>query len=168
MKKESFKDTWQLKAPKELTEAYINYKYYYGSYKNESSRFEKKNNRVFLWVAVIGLLVTFLLGLQEFLPKEVCGWVIICIKILVFILPLVSSFLLLFSNQKGYKRKEELREDARIHSKFLVNEAKLRFSFAQTDEDYKAIFKWLNDEMLKLQLSQASAYFIVHNKNANQ
>jgi len=64
----------------------------------------------------------------------------------------------------GYKKKEEIREQARIECKFLVNEAKIRF--VEVKDDPKAmteLYVWLNQEVKKLQLSQADTYFSVHN-----
>lgn len=66
-------------------------------------------------------------------------------------------------HSKGYKRKEELRENARIQSKFLVDSARIKFAMAKTDADYLDIYQWLNEEIRKLQLNQATEYFTVHN-----
>lgn len=57
MKEDKFSDIWQTKAPKQLTEDFIIhiYTHYHNEYDKESVRYEKKNNRIFLWVAVIGL-----------------------------------------------------------------------------------------------------------------
>lgn len=160
MKEEKFSDIWQTKAPKQLTEDFINhiYTHYHNEYDKESVRYEKKNNRIFLWVAVIGLLTTLFIGLQGFFPS-----IEIWLKVTTFILPLISSFLLIYATQKGYKRKEELRENARIQSKFLVDSARIKFTMAKTDADYLDIYQWLNEEVRKLQLNQATEYFTVHN-----
>lgn len=160
MKQENFKNTWQLKDARLLTEAFINHieDKYYKSYRDESFRYEKLNNRIFLWVAVIGLLTTLFIGLQGFFPC-IESW----LKVTTFILPLISSFLLIYATQKGYKRKEELRENARIQSKFLVDSARIKFAMAKTDADYLDIYQWLNEEVRKLQLNQATEYFTVHN-----
>lgn len=160
MKEEKFSDIWQTKAPKQLTEDFINhiYTHYHNEYDKESVRYEKKNNRIFLWVAVIGLLTTLFIGLQGFFPS-----IEIWLKVTTFILPLISSFLLIYATQKGYKRKEELRENARIQSKFLVDSARIKFAMAKTDADYLDIYQWLNEEVRKLQLNQATEYFTVHN-----
>ena len=104
-------------------------------------------------------MIILCVGLQEFFPS-IGKW----LKIATFILPLISSFLLLYSNQKGYKRKEELRENARIQSKFLVDDARIKFTMAKTDADYLEIYQSLSEEIRKLQLSQATEYFTVHNK----
>ncbi|MDI9309646.1 MAG: hypothetical protein QM535_05485 [Limnohabitans sp.] len=44
--------------------------------------------------------------------------------------------------------------------KYLLNKAKIDFTLCQTDEDYKNLYYWLNDEIKKLQLYQSSGYFI--------
>ena len=165
MTDDKFSDSWQTKDPKQLTEDYINhiYKYYQKEYDKESGKYEKWNNLIFVSIAVIGLLITALVGLQEFFPCLKKGF-----KIATFILPLVSSFLLLYSNQKGYKRKEELRENARIYSKYLVDNARIKYTLAKTDSDFLEIYQWLSEEVQRLQLNQATEYFTVHNrKNAD-
>lgn len=111
-----------------------------------------------MWIAIIGLLIALSVGLQEFVP---CfgKW----LKIVTFILPLIFSFLLIYATQKGYKRKEELRENARIQSKFLVDNARIKFAMAKNDSDYLNLYQWLSEEIRKLQLNQATEYFTVHN-----
>lgn len=160
MTKETFRNIWSSKEPKQLTEDFINHIYtnYHNEYDKESVRYEKKNNCIFLSVAVIGLLITLCVGLQGFFPC-IESW----LKVATFILPLISSFLLIYSTQKGYKRKEELRENARIQSKFLVDNARIKFAMAKTDADYLKIYEWLSEEVRKLQLNQATEYFTVHN-----
>ncbi len=165
MENKSFKDSWSSKDPKGLTEDFINhiYTHYHNEYDKESAQYEKKNNWTFLIIAIIGLLITLCVGFQEFFPS-IGKW----LKITTFILPLISSFLLLYSNQKGYKRKEELRENARIQSKFLVDDARIKFTMAKTDADYLEIYQSLSEEIRKLQLSQSTEYFTVHNKRNNK
>ncbi|MFC0426163.1 hypothetical protein [Chryseobacterium scophthalmum] len=154
---------WSTENPKSSTESFINHinDKYYLSYSDESDKYEKINNLFFIWITITGFLTTILIGIKEMLPM--CYSFVIVIKILTFILPLVSSFLLIYLNQKGYKKKEELREQARIECKYLINEAKLRFSHAKNDTDYEAIYRWLNQEIRQLQLNQANGYLTVHN-----
>lgn len=154
--------SWASRDARMLTEDFINhiYKRYYKSYSRESGYYEKINNRLFTLVTIIGFLVTVLLGLKEILKPENEE----PFTIAAFILPSISSVLLLYMAQKGFKQKEQLREDARIRSKYLVNEAKLRFSVAKSDPDFESIYRWLNEEVRALQVSQAGQYFNVHNK----
>ncbi|WP_175621869.1 hypothetical protein [Chryseobacterium schmidteae] len=154
---------WSSENPKSSTESFINHinDKYYTSYSDESDKYEKINNRFFIWITVTGFLTTILIGIKEMVPM--CYSFVMVIKILTFILPLVSSFLLIYLNQKGYKKKEELREQARIECKYLINEAKLRFSHAKNDTDYEAIYRWLNQEIRQLQLNQANGYLTAHN-----
>lgn len=160
---------WSAEDIKSLTESYINHIYnsYYKSYKNESGAYEKKNNRYFLAVTTLGFLATILVGLKEILKPFIIDSVVQGFTIAIFIIPSVSSILLLYMNQKGFKEKEVLREGARIYSKFLVNEAKIRFVQAQTDKDYENIYRWLNEEIKVLQQTQAKSYFSIHNKYEN-
>lgn len=159
-KKKNFQESWSSNNPKELTEYYINhiYTFYQKEYNKESLKFERKNNFIFLSVALISLLITLLVGLQDYFPK-----IQLELKIVTFILPLISSFLLLYTNQKGYKRKEELREYARIYSKYLVDSARIEFAVAKTDSDFLKLYLWLNEEIKRLQLNQATEYFTIHN-----
>jgi hypothetical protein len=70
----------------------------------------------------------------------------------------------LYWTQKGYKKKEEIREIARIESKYLVNIAKIRFSKIKDNQDeLENLYNWLNEQVKQLQLSQANIYFSVHN-----
>ena len=159
-KNKNFQESWSSNNPKELTQSYINhiYTFYQKEYDKESVKFERKNNLIFLLVALIGLLITLLVGLQNFFPKIQQE-----LKIVTFILPLTSSFLLLYSNQKGYRRKEELREYARIYSKYLVDNARIEFAAAKTDSDFLKLYLWLSEEIKRLQLNQAAEYFTIHN-----
>ncbi|TRX37817.1 hypothetical protein FNW52_02660 [Flavobacterium sp. ZT3R18] len=154
---------WSEKDAKSLTENFINHidEKYYESYKSDSEYYEKINNRLFAIITIIGFLVTITIGLKGILKIEDKDALIF--TIISFILPSVSSVILLYMNNKGFKRKEELREDARIQCKYLVNEAKIRFSTAKENVEFENIYKWLNEEVKKLQLSQANDYFVVHN-----
>lgn len=163
--KEKFE--WASKDPKSLTEEFIDHIYedYYKSYLYESERYERLNNRFFLSITALGFLVTLLIGLKGIFQKELEHTSLDKVfTVLAFILPSVSSLLLLYWTQKGYKRKEEIREEARIECKFMVNEARIRFSKSKDDpEAYESLYKWINDQVRQLQLSQAKGYFLVHN-----
>lgn len=153
--------SWSSKDIKTLTEDFINHIYdkYYKSYIYDSNRYEKLNNLLFGSIILIGFLVTILLGLEEILQINTKVFTIIA-----FILPSLSSLLLLYWTQKGFKRKEELREDARIECKFIINEARIRFSKIKDDPDeLENLYKWLNEQIRLLQLSQSKGYFSVHN-----
>jgi uncharacterized membrane protein len=156
---------WSTKDAKSLTEDFIDHVYYnyYESYKSESEYYEKLNNRLFAIVTSIGFLVTIIIGLKEILLNRFDKVGDTFFTITAFVLPSISSIILLYMNQKGYKRKEELREDARIQCKFLVNEAKIRFSAAKDNVEFENIYKWLNEETKQLQLNQTNGYFVVHN-----
>lgn len=167
MATENLLSKWSTKDAKSLTEDFIDHIYYkyYESYKNESDYYEKLNNRLFAIVTSIGFLVTIIIGLKEILLANKIDIEGVFFTIIAFILPSISSIILLYMNQKGYKRKEELREDARIQCKFLVNEAKIRFSTAKDSREFESIYKWLNEEIKQLQINQANEYFVVHNTN---
>lgn len=83
---------WSSENPKSSTESFINHinDKYYNSYSDESDKYEKINNRFFIWITVTGFLTTILIGIKEMVPM----WYsfVMVIKILTFILPLVSSF----------------------------------------------------------------------------
>ena len=68
------------------------------------------------------------------------------------------------SSQKGWKEKQEIRELARIKCKHLLNEARLRYTLCNSEKDYSDLYRWLNKEMEKIQLHQATKYFTSHNK----
>ena len=161
------KISWSTKDTKTLTEDFINHIYdkYYKSYNDDSDRYEKLNNRLFISITLIGFLVTIILGLKEILISETeFPFLDKLFTIIAFILPSVSSLLLLHWTQKGYKRKEEIREDARIECKYIVNEARIRFSNIKDNPDeLEKLYKWLNEQIRLLQLSQANNYFSVHN-----
>ncbi|MBI3220757.1 MAG: hypothetical protein HYZ44_14680 [Bacteroidetes bacterium] len=161
------KKPWATKDTKTLTEEFIDHIYdkYYNSYTEDSYRYEKLNNRLFTSITLIGFLVTILLGIKEILiSKTDFPFLERLFTIVAFILPSVSSLLLLYWTQKGYKRKEELREDARIECKYIVNEARIRFSKIKDNPDeLEILYKWLNEQIRQLQLSQAKNYFSVHN-----
>lgn len=158
---------WSSKDTKTITEDFINHIYdkYYKSYSTDSTRYEKLNNRLYTSITLIGFLVTILLGLKEILKDETPNvFVDKTFTIIAFILPSVSSLLLMYWTQKGYKRKEEIREDARIECKYLVNEARIRFSkIKDNPEELEKLYQWLNEQIRQLQLSQAKNYFSVHN-----
>lgn len=166
MEKEQ-KAAWSSKDVKSLTEDFINHIYdkYYLSYKKDSEYYEKINNWLFLLITVIGFLVTILLGLKEILKNQIDNTVLdTLLTITAFILPSISSVILLYLNQKGFNKKERIREEARIECKYLVNEAKIRFSKIKDNPDeLECLYKWLNEQTRQLQLSQAKSYFSVHN-----
>ncbi|WP_343658871.1 hypothetical protein [Chryseobacterium sp.] len=157
---------WSSENPQSATKSFIDYidKEYYNSYLDESEKYEKVNNHFFIWITATGFLTTILLGVKEMV--SIAFDLAIVFKVLTFILPLVSSFLLIYSSQKGYKKKEELREQARIECKYLINEAKLKFSHAKSDTDYETIYRWLNQEIRQIQLNQADGYLTAHNKSS--
>lgn len=161
------KETWSKKDTKTLTEEFINHIYdkYYKSYNRESDRYEKINNRLFTSITIIGFLVTILLGLKEILLTENnYPFLDQLLTVLAFILPSISSLLLLYWTQKGYRRKEELRESARIECKYIVDEARIRFSRIKDNPDeLEKLYKSLNEQIKQLQLDQAANYFAVHN-----
>ncbi|KXH78462.1 hypothetical protein [Chryseobacterium kwangjuense] len=161
----SHKELWPTQSVKDQTIAFINhvYKYCYKSYKNESEKYEKKYDCLYFVITAIGFAVTILIGLQKILEAHIGPLGDLFITCSIFILPSVSSVLLLLMNQKGFKKKLELREEARIYSKYLINEAKIRFGASTSDEEYQEIYKWLNTEIKKLQESQAKGYMAVHN-----
>jgi hypothetical protein len=72
--------------------------------------------------ALIGLLTTILLRFQEIYKEALSEYTVVqnLLKGLLFILPAFSSFLAIYAGQKGLKKKEELREEARIRAKHLV------------------------------------------------
>ncbi len=166
MATEEFNSTWKDKDIKSLTADFINHTYYnyYKNYKQDSERYEKINNRLFATVTIIGFSITILLGLKEILKPEIEEATITVINVLAFILPSISSVILLLMTQKGYKRKEEIREEARIECKYLVNEARMRFSTVKDNpEELKKLYQWINEQTKRLQLDQAKTFFLVHN-----
>lgn len=116
-------------------------------------------------ITLLGFLVTLLIGLKSLFQTELESTNLDKVfTVLAFILPSVSSLLLLYWTQRGYKRKEEIREEARIECKFLVNEARIRFSKSKDDpEALESLYKWINEQVRQLQLRQAKGYFLVHN-----
>lgn len=164
-KKEMF--PWSTMDTKQQTIKYIDYveDYYFDSYDSESFYYEKINNLFFISVTIIGFLVTIIIGLKEILNDFINNSMFdTTVTIITFILPSVSSLLLIYWNQKGYKRKEEIREEARIECKYIVNEARIRFSKINDNPDeYEELYRWLNEQTRLLQLSQAKNYFSVHN-----
>lgn len=168
MKKGEFKIAWSSKDTKSLTEDFINHIYdnYYLSYRKESEYYEKIYNRLFTIISLIGFFVTIILGLKEILKSHIeNSYLDTTFTVIAFILPSVSSVLLLYLTQKGYKQKEEIREIARIECKHLVNEAIIRFSTIKDNpNDLKNLYMWLNEQVKQLQLCQAKNYFSVHNK----
>lgn len=167
MRTEEKKIKWSLKDTKSLTEDYIDHIYdkYYLNYKQESEYFEKINDRLFLIITGIGFFVTILIGLKEIIKTQIGTTRFDFIfTLLAFILPSISSVLILYLTQKGYKRKEEIREEARIECKFLINEAKIRFSKVKDNSDeLEELYNWLNEKTRQLQLNQAKNYFSVNN-----
>ena len=151
---------WNELTVKDQTISYINHieEKYYRSYLKESEDFERINNIFHLLIIVSGFLTTIILALKgkfEFINHNLN----LVTEIITLSLPSIGAVMLLFVNQRGYKRKEELRENARIKCKYLLNKAKIDFTQCQTDEDYKNLYYWLNDEIKKLQLYQSSGYF---------
>ncbi|MBL7903979.1 MAG: hypothetical protein JNL22_03055 [Bacteroidales bacterium] len=166
-KKEDFHITWSTKDTKSLTEDFINHIYdkYYISYKKDSEYYEKINNRIFAIITLIGFLVTILFGIKEIFKNQINIYLNVTFTIVTFILPSISSLLLIYLTQKGYKQKEKSREEARIECKYLVNEARIRFSKNKDNPDeLEKLYKWLNEQTRQLQLSQAKNYFAFHNK----
>ncbi|MGG8495818.1 hypothetical protein ACQY1Q_05340 [Tenacibaculum sp. TC6] len=165
MKENETKSAWSSKDQKSLTEDYINHVYhkYYLSYRKESEYYEKINNHLFITITIIGFVVTIILGLKGFIPEDY-STLNLAISITAFILPSVSSVLILYINQKGFKQKEELREMARIECKHLVNKAKIIFSRVKDNPDeLEKLYLWLSEQVKQLQMSQARGYFSVHN-----
>jgi multidrug efflux pump subunit AcrB len=147
-----------------MTLKFINHVYdnYYKSYLKDSEKYEKINNRLVMAITILGFLVSIIIGLNKILEKNFPDSKD-TFTIISFVLPSLSSILLMYLTQKGFKRKEELRENARIESKYLINEAKIRFAMAKDDEEYRQIYVWLNEKINKLQQNQAKEYFVVHN-----
>lgn len=160
---EKANNKWSNKDTKSLTEDFINHIYskYYKSYNEGSNLYQKINNSLYIIITIIGFSVTLLIGLKEIIPEKIDETLI---NVVIFILPSISSVLLVIINQKGFRQLETLREDARIKCKYLVNEAKIKFSTAQSDSDYELIYKWLNEEVRILQLNQANEYYSAQNK----
>ena len=154
-------ENWETLSVKEQTSNYINHVYdkYYNSYLQDSERLERINNRLHLLIVVIGFIDTIILGLQEKILQP-CPNLKLSLEIITLSLPSLASVLLLYVTQRGFKKKEELRENARIICKYLVNKAKIDFASCKSDEEYKAIYNWLNDEVQKMQLNQANEYFV--------
>jgi hypothetical protein len=171
MKPANHRAEWDTQDIKSATKGFIDHVYdsYYEEYKNDSERFEKVNNALFLAITILNFSVTVLIGIKEILPPDcVNANVELLFTMSTFLIPSVSSFLLLYYTQKGFKKKEEIRELARIQAKFLVNEAKTRFATAKTDADFETLYKWLNGEIRQLQEKQAGNYFMVHNHYEKQ
>lgn len=117
-------------------------------------------------ITVIGFLVTILLGLKELLIEiGQSEYMERIFTIVTFILPSLSSFLLVYWSQKGYKKKEETREEARIQCKFIVNEAKIRFAAINNNpQEYERLYNWLNEQIHDIQIGQVKNYYSVHNQ----
>lgn len=82
------------------------YEHYYKSYLLDSTRYERINNWLFTSVAIIGFLVTILLGIKEILKGQIGQTGDTTLTIIAFILPSLSSVLLLYWTQKGYKKRK--------------------------------------------------------------
>lgn len=166
MKNLRHKDEWVAQDIKSLTSDFINYvdDFYYKQYKSESEYFEKINNRLFLTITILGFLVILLIGIKGILAGYISNATEIIFTVLSFIIPSISSIILLYLNQKGFKEKEIIREEGRIQSKFLINEAKARFAVANNDKDFENIYQWLNNKIKTLQENQSKVYFTSHNK----
>ena len=160
------KKDWSLNDAETMTKNFIDhiYEHYYRSYLLDSTRYERINNWLFTSVAIIGFLVTILLGIKEILKGQIGQTGDTTLTIIAFILPSLSSVLLLYWTQKGYKKKEEIREEARIECKYYVNEARIRFTRAKENpEELEKLYHWLNEKVRRLQQNQAKSYFSVHN-----
>jgi len=152
---------WNELSIKDQTSNYIDhvYKEYYGSYLLDSERFERINNRYHLLIVLTGFLTTILLALKdkiEFIYPNLNLGIVVC----TLCLPSIGSVLLIYVTQRGFKKKEELRENARIRCKYVVNKAKIDFTSCKTDEEYKTVYNMLNEECQKLQMDQANGYFV--------
>lgn len=158
------KTDWANQDPKTMTLKFINHVYdnYYKSYLKDSEKYEKINNRLVMAITILGFLVSVIIGLNKILVEKYSN-LKDTFTIISFVLPSISSILLMYLSQKGFKRKEELRESARIGSKYFINEAKIRFSIAKDDDEYRQIYIWLNAKINEIQLKQANGYFAVHN-----
>lgn len=152
---------WSELPIKAQTASYIDHvnEKYYRSYLSDSERFERINNRYHLLIVLIGFLTTILLALKSRLAFLDPHFNLI-VDIVTLCLPSISATMLLYVTQKGFKNKEALRENARIACKHLVNKARIDFASCQTDDDYKKVYYWLNDEIRNLQLSQANGHFV--------
>lgn len=163
MNKSDNSTPWSSNDIKTLTESYIDHVYnkYYKSYLHESEYYEKWNNVLFFAITSIGFMVTISLGLYELFSKyDLFQEYSVILKVFALVFPTVSSFLVVYSQKKGLKKKEDIRENARIECKHLVNEARMKFVKHQNnDEKLEKLYLWLNNEVKKLQSSQASEYF---------
>ncbi|MBK8551864.1 MAG: hypothetical protein IPL53_12675 [Ignavibacteria bacterium] len=160
------KQDWSEMSTRDQTKSFIDYvnKAYYESYLDESERYERINFWSHMSIVIIGFLVTILIGLTKILPE----WnEFQPLEIIIFILPSVSSVIVLYVSQRGYRQKEQIRETARIECKKLVNEARIRFSICKDQSDYLILYNWLNEEVRRLQLQQAESYFGSH-ENTNK
>lgn len=164
-----FADTWQDKDSKEMTQAFINHLYnmYYNRYKKDAEYYERINNFLFGLITTIGFLITIIVGIQEVLKDELAGVPTKMLTIATFILPSLSSMILMYMSQKGFKKKEEIREEARIESKFLLNEAKIRFAkYKDNCDEMENLYNWLNQHMRELQIKHSKSFFTVHNNRS--
>ena len=161
-----FSDTWQDKDSKEMTRAFINHLYlnYYNRYKKDADYYERINNILFGLITTIGFITTITVGIQEVFKEQLAGTPNKLLTIATFILPSLSSMILMYMSQKGFKKKEEIREEARIESKFLLNEAKIRFAKHKDNcEEMEQLYHWLNERMKELQIKHSKTFFTVHN-----
>ncbi|MCX6306929.1 MAG: hypothetical protein NT040_18335 [Bacteroidetes bacterium] len=151
---------WHEKTIREQTLGFIQYieAKYYKDYLRESERYERLNFRAHMLIVVLGFSVTIIFGIKKIFDFRDL-WMLNVFDLATLILPSVSSVAMLYISQRGYKKKEEIRENARIECKYLLNEARIRFGTCHGDPDYLNLYRWLNIEIKGLQLLQASAYF---------
>lgn len=131
---------------------------YYQSYKAESEKYEKNNNCYYTWIVLLGFLTSVLLGTKSMLNISNPTYLTF-LDLVIFLLPTISSTLLMIVTQRGYKQKEIIRENARIISKSLVYEARIRLSLCKEDKEFADLYLWLNKQIEQIQLNQASGYF---------
>lgn len=162
---ETINQKWHEQSTAEQTRSFIDYinEKYYKSYLYESERFERLNFWTHMSIVLLGFSVTIILGI-----KKIFGFTDPLISnifdMAILILPSVSSVIMMYISQRGFKKKEEIRENARIECKYLINEARLKYSFCHSEEDYMKLYHWLNVAVKHLQLAQAESYFQAESK----
>jgi hypothetical protein len=156
---------WHEKEIAEQTRSFIQYidDKYYKSYHEESKRYERLNFRAHMLIVILGFSVTILLGIKKIFDLSE-PFISNVFDLATLILPSVSSVIMMYISQRGYKKKEEIRENARIECKYLVNDARIKYSVCKNDDDYMQLYIWLNSEIKRLQLAQARNYFQAENE----
>ena len=151
---------WPEQSTREQTIKFIEYvdKNYHKDYDKESQKYQFRNFISHMAIIVIGFLVTIIIGLKHMDVFDNPD-TIKMMEVVSFILPSVSSVILLYISQRGFKKKEEIRENARNKCKYLVNEARIRFSKCVSQDDFFGLYQWLNKEIEKLQTTQSDDYF---------